>query len=742
MKLDELINSIIENEDGEKFRIINIDYVGKVANFINTNEKLLPQKIEIENFIEQINNGKFKILDDDKYIVGIRECDLKDSEKKYRDKIFNIIYPIISNNTINLYNKKQLSGLIKDIAKENKLSTRTVKRYLIRYLVRGQNKNALILDYYRCGCLNKEKKLSNKKTGRPRVYNLKAGEGINVTDEIKLIFEQVIDDLYKDRQNKKSSGDTPKLKLSQVYDLMIGKYFKDDNGEVKPENELPTIGQFRYWYNKRTKFKVEYKSNKSKKEYNLRIRPLIGTSLDKAQYPTGTFQIDSTQGDIKIVSTFNRSNVIGNPTIYIVIDVFSRMITGYYAGLENASWSAAMMAIYNCTINKVDFCKYYGVDIKDDEWNSCDLPDVIVCDKGSEFTGENIENMANYFNIEIKNAPPYRPDLKGIVESFFRKLNSEFKTAPGSFKSQIRERGEENPVEVACLDINQINRIIISCIINHNNKYMNNYRRTSTMIEDNVECIPSKIWNWGMENLVGYKPKLGDDYIKLGLIPRDKASVTDRGIKFKNMYYICDEAINEGWFETARTIKRWKVDIAYDPRNLNKIYLIKNKKREYTICSLKKSEDRYLDKTYDEINSLNTLEQELKAEYKYNNLKNEVKKNDRILTEVKLGKKMSKAYKIKTGKTKNNTKQIRENRKIEKKRLEENQSLKLGNNSEISSENGAIIENEIVTYNENHIKAYDIQDEFSVDEAYRNRKNKLNKKFHKVKEKNLNKGDV
>ena len=91
MKLDELINSIIENEDGEKFRIINIDYVGKVANFINTNEKLLPQKIEIENFIEQINNGKFKILDDDKYIVGIRECDLKDSEKKSRDKIFNII---------------------------------------------------------------------------------------------------------------------------------------------------------------------------------------------------------------------------------------------------------------------------------------------------------------------------------------------------------------------------------------------------------------------------------------------------------------------------------------------------------------------------------------------------------------------------------------------------------------------------------------------------------------------------
>lgn len=731
MTLDELINCIIRDEEGREFRIINIDYIHKVVNIINVDEKSLPEKREIDDFVDQINNGSLKVLERDMYMVSIIESDLKDSEKKIRDERFNIIYPIISNDTINLCDKKQLNDAMKEIANENKLDVKTVKRYLLRYLARGENKNALIPDYYKCGGLNKEKKLGDKKTGRPKVYNSQIGEGINITDEIKEIFEKSVKKFYRNPES---------TKFTDVYYLMIGEYFKDNNGDIKPDNELPTIEQFRYWYKKKTKVKSDHKSRKSQKEYNLRMRPLIGTSLQGAQYPTSVFQIDSTQGNIKIVSTFNRNNVIGNPTIYIVIDVFSRMITGYYAGLQNASWNAAKMAIYNCTRDKVELCKYYGVDIREDEWNSRDLPDILVCDKGTEFTGENIENMANCLNIDIKNAPPYRPDLKGIVESVFEEIKESLISAPGAFKSQIKERGEENPAEAACLDINEINRIIIACIINHNNKFMNDYKRNTTMIEDDVKSIPTEIWDWGMKNLVGYKPKLSDNVIKLGLMPRDKATVTERGIKFQNMYYICKQAIDEGWLQIARKNKTWKVDIAYDPGNMNNIYLIKETKRDYIVCTLKKSEDRYLNKTYDEVISLHMLEQELKSEYKYHNTKKEVEKNNRIKKIVKSGKMLSKKYKIKTGQIKNNTKQIRENRKVAKERSESKESLTLNSNSKTLSINETIIQNEKEIYDENNIKVYENQEILTVDEAYRKRKNKLNKKLKKFQEENLNKG--
>ena len=101
---------------------------------------------------------------------------------------------------------------------------------------------------------------------------------------------------------------------------------------------------------------------------------------------------------------------------------------------------------------------------------------------------------------------------------------------------------------------------------------------------------------------------------------------------------------------------------------------------------------------------------------------------------------MSKKYKLKAGKTKNNAKQIRVNRKIEKERLRPTEAFKLDSNSKISSRNEDIIQNEIQTYNENDMKVYENQDILTVDEAYRKRKNKLNKKLKKFQEENLNKG--
>lgn len=304
---------------------------------------------------------------------------------------------------------------------------------------------------------------------------------------------------------------------------MIAEYFKDSEGKIKPQNELPTLDQFRYWYKKERNIKTETISRYGEKRYNLSVRPLIGTSLQDASYPTAIFQIDSTQGDVNLVSSFNRNNVIGRPTIYIIIDVFSRMITGFYAGLQNASWPCVMTALYNCTVDKVDLCKRYGISISENEWNSKHLPEALLCDKGSEFTGRNIENLANELNIEVKNAPAYRPDLKGIVENVFKQINDDFKQfIPGAIKSPRKERGEKDTSELACLDIHQVNKIIIYHILNHNNKYMESYKRDKDMIEDDIKPKPVEIWEWGMKNKVGYKPTINEDIIKLALMPRGK----------------------------------------------------------------------------------------------------------------------------------------------------------------------------------------------------------------------------
>jgi hypothetical protein len=50
--------------------------------------------------------------------------------------------------------------------------------------------------------------------------------------------------------------------------------------------------------------------------------------------------------------------------------------------------------------------------------------------------------------------------------------------------------------------------------------------------------------------------------------------VTGDGILLFESVYTCARAINERWFERARLRGQWSVRVAYDPSNLDMIYLL------------------------------------------------------------------------------------------------------------------------------------------------------------------------
>src|SRR5699024_11573469 len=74
------------------------------------------------------------------------------------------------------------------------------------------------------------------------------------------------------------------------------------------------------------------------------------------------------------------NKVIGRPAIYAVLDVYSRIITGLYVGLEGPSWIGAMMALDNMVADKVEFCKQYGIDITPEQWPTHHLPEIIIAE--------------------------------------------------------------------------------------------------------------------------------------------------------------------------------------------------------------------------------------------------------------------------------------------------------------------------------------------------------------------------
>lgn len=551
----------------------------------------------------------------------LREDDLTVREKEIRDKAWAIIAPLVSQEPA-IYDRNSRGLLVKQAVEtynvgrtENKLIEKTVYRYLRRFWQRGKTQNALIPDYINSSGKGRVKGHGEKKRGRPRKYQLdpSIGSGVNVTEEDRKIFRLAVAKFYNTyKQNS----------LVNAYEQMIKEYYKEDirydeNGVMKsilkPIYEIPTLTQFRYWYKLEHQNDVEktITSRKGAKKFALEYRAITGTSKMETAGPGSRYQIDATIADAYLVSKYNRAWIIGRPVIYVVIDVFSRMITGVYVGLEGPSWIGAMMALANTATDKVKFCKEYGIDITEEEWLCRHLPDAILGDRG-ELLGMPIEeNFIPNLHVRVENAASYRADWKGLVERYFSIIHGHVKPfLPGFIEKDFRQRGARDYRLDCRLDIDQFTEIIIRIILFHNNhRYLDSYERNEAMIADDVPCIPVELWKWGIVNR-GRPRTSSEDIVKLNLMPTERAAITAKGIKLrgKEMYYSCERAVKEQWFERARSniisSSEKSIRVVYDIRKPNFIYLLSPDGRDFEKCFLIDPEGRYSSKNFHEIDYL------------------------------------------------------------------------------------------------------------------------------------------
>jgi hypothetical protein len=124
------------------------------------------------------------------------------------------------------------------------------------------------------------------------------------------------------------------------------------------------------------------------------------------------------------------------------------------------------------------------------------------------------------------------------------------------------------------------------------------------MIADGVEPIPKLIWEWGIANRTGRLRTVNEDLLKLNLLPNDKATITQHGIKFRGILFGSKISVKERWFEKARNNGAWKVDISYDPRDMSYIYIKYEDGRKFDKCFLLEHQSRYIEKSIEEVTYL------------------------------------------------------------------------------------------------------------------------------------------
>jgi len=684
------INSVykyIDVDNGERIRVVETDELFVYVVNIDVNTSMPKQQYK-QKFQEELEGNKLVKIKDP-YIRIFKEDELTEIQITKRNDDWEFIQRYWIEYKNDILNKSKRPKALKSICDQSNKGMIKVKRLFSRFWQRGMNRNALLPDYDKSGGRGKEKNLSMLKTGKPRkadYYGI-VSEGINITEDVKKHFEIAMSKYY--RNNKRAN-------LTETYTLMLRDFYSDsykENGEIKhrvwDRSRIPTYQQFYYWFKKNEDVKKDIIFRESEKEFNLKKRELLSNSLQETDGPGTRFQVDATIADVYLVSSLNKHRVIGRPVVYAIIDVFSRIVAGIYVGLEGPSWIGAMMALDNMICDKVEYCEKYGIEISEEQWPCKHLPEIIIADRG-EFEGYSVENLINNLNIKIENTSPYRGDLKGIVERSFRTTNEKIKhKTPGAIQKEFRKRGDRDYRLDATLTLEDFTKIYINMVLHNNNKIKDKYPMQKEMIADEISPTPINLWNWGIENKKGRLKTVDREIFRLNILPKGKASISRGGIRFKGLYYSCDKAIKEQWFIN---LKVRSVEIIYDPRNMNKIYIPHDSGLDYEECNLTDVSLQYKDCLLEEIIFNGELESELREKDLRGQLQNNIDLDKEIENIVEKAKK-EKLNDIDYNKSANQKlKGIQRNRSVEKEINRQRESFILGDDIDNNGEVAQVIE--------------------------------------------------
>lgn len=596
------LNQLLEfNDDGHSERVLWFDaqepaYVCIDIYAVHANP-IYRRHVEVISLIEQ---GVVHPRADDPFLAAMSEDRLSHAQRANRDRNYARITRLLDQQPDIFELRKRGQIIAKAVAAEG-TSRHSLLRLLRRYWQRGQTPNALIPDFANSGAPGQERAATGKPLGR-RPKNTEPSP--TVTPEKRRIFKAAVVKYY---------GMNPVFELTECYHVMLLDYFSDsavdpDTGRQKwiLRPDAPSWWQFRYWYQKDNDIFELKRRRVSPRVYDKDMRALTGTATGETVGPGSRYLIDATIADVYLVSRYFPDRIVGRPVVYVVIDVFSRMIAGLHVGFEGPSWVGAMQALCNAVLDKFNYCIRFGVPMDSADWPCLGMPEAIMGDRG-EMVGQMVETLIQTFAVRIENSAPYRADWKGVVEQQFRLLPARFKAyTPGYIQEDYQQRGGADYRLDATLNVDQFTRIIIYCVRYYNVHHrLKEYPLSTEMIRDQVPAVPVELWNWGIANRSGRLRRYPDELVRLSLLPHGDAVVTMRGIRLFGLYYSCPLAVQEHWFERARQIQNWRIRVSYDPRCMDDIWLHgASGQPRFIPCALMQQSREHANRTLWEIDQL------------------------------------------------------------------------------------------------------------------------------------------
>lgn len=376
----------------------------------------------------------------------------------------------------------------------------------------------------------------------------------------------------------------PKPSMPERYKQIISSHFAtastfDADGKIitvdLKKGSYPNYQQVKRVLTTRTNYLQKILEKTSKGHFSRALRGLSSKSWEGVSGPGHLYAIDSTIGDIYLRSSLNPAWIVGRPIVYIVVDVWSTAIVGFYVCLTGPSWSTAQVSLFNTAASAQLLGHLWDYEMQPSLFPAPTLPYALQCDRG-EYLSKRAKATGMKLSVNLSYAPPFRPDLKGVVEVMHRILkNTQYNFLPGAMDARRAEYDlrRSNPAE-ATMTVRHYMQYLHECFFRYNLTANRSHRLDAHMMADHVYPSPAGLWRWGHAMGIGYSKAQAQAELTSSLLPiSDKGRVSRSGISFCGNDYRSEIIDAEQWSTIARTSGHgWQIPVQYYPGSVAKIW--------------------------------------------------------------------------------------------------------------------------------------------------------------------------
>lgn len=308
--------------------------------------------------------------------------------------------------------------------------------------------------------------------------------------------------------------------------------------------------------------KVERRRGKSaaKKQFD----PSTG-HFPGADWPLAVIQIDHTKLDIILVDDVHRRPV-GRPWIALAIDVFSRMVVGFYISHDPPDTMSVGLCIAHAILPKEIWLAGRNIT---NPWPCWGVPQKIHADNAKVFRGKMLKRACEEYGIDLDWRPVATPHWGGHIERYLGTLLKEIHTLPGSTFSNPKMRGEYDSEKESAMTLSELETWLTEYITGVYHQ----------RVHSALKMSPIKKYE---EGILGLKDKPGtglparikdEEKLRLDFMPYFERTVQNYGVVIDEIHYYHDvlrRFINATDPDNPR-LKRQFI-FKRDPRNISRLY--------------------------------------------------------------------------------------------------------------------------------------------------------------------------